>query len=160
MIAFFVPGEPAAQGRPRTRILRLGRRAVAQIYNPHNADEWKARVSIIARPFAPKPSLSGPVRLSATFLLPRPESHYRGKARELRLEAPLWHFIKPDGDNYAKALIDALTSVGMWHDDCQVADQRIMKFYTNDEPGCHVSIEPIDPCLTPTTLTENDRLLV
>lgn len=154
--AFFIPGSPAAQGRPRTRVIRMGRRSVAQIYNPHNADEWKARVSIIARSSmvgpAPAllklPPLLGAVRLSTTFLIERPRNHYRITKRfgtMLRADAPMWHIVKPDGDNFAKALMDAITGI-IWRDDSQVCDQRIQKLYINDDkPGCLVTIETIDP---------------
>jgi Holliday junction resolvase RusA-like endonuclease len=124
--------------------MRLGRRVVPQIYNPHTADEWKARVEIIARHYKPLVPLTGPVRLSATFLLPRPMTHY--KRGVLRPDAPQWHFCKPDGDNFQKALLDALTAAKMWHDDSQVADQQIRKLYTpeaDDPTGCFISLQAI-----------------
>lgn len=143
---FFIPGDPAAQGRPRTRVLRLGSRSVAQIYNPHNADDWKARVEIIARDYVPRAPLLGPIRLWAIFHVRRPQSHFR-RAKErfdLKPDSPVWHTSKPDGDNFAKALLDALTAVRMWADDSQVCDQRIQKVYcTDDKPGCLVTIQQI-----------------
>lgn len=155
MITFFVPGDPAAQGRPRTRVIRMGHRAVAQIYNPHNADDWKARVMLIARPHVPKAPMLGPIRLLLAFYIDRPNSHYRGKARVLRSEAPLWHIVKPDKDNFEKAVLDALTAVRMWNDDCQVCDGRTQKIYTNDgKPGCFVTIQQLEPILCPTLDTE------
>jgi Holliday junction resolvase RusA-like endonuclease len=146
MITFFVPGDPAAQARPRARVLRFGRRIAPQIYNPDNADEWKARIIISARPFVPKAPMLGPIRLHMTFQLRRPSTHYvRPKKRELlKPSAPLWHIIKPDFDNFAKALLDALTAVRMWADDCQVCDSRVLKIYcTDNKPGCLIGIEPI-----------------
>jgi Holliday junction resolvase RusA-like endonuclease len=145
-ITFFVPGEPAAQGRPRARVMRIGRRFAPQIYNPHNAEDWKARVSITARPFAPKAPMLGPIRVHMTFMLPRPQSHYvRSKERALlKPSAPLWHTSKPDFDNFAKALIDALTGIRMWADDSQVCDSRVLKIYSVDKkPGCLVTLEKI-----------------
>lgn len=147
LIQFFVPGLAAAQGRPRSRVIRMGRRHVPQIYNPHNADEWKARVQIIARPFIPVVPIIGPVRFAATFLINRPKDHYLKKGSVLKPDAPLWHFIKPDGDNFAKAILDALTDVKMWVDDSQVCDQRIQKIYLpdiDDIPGCFVTIQQIE----------------
>ena len=36
---------------------------------------------------------------------------------------------KPDVDNYAKELIDAMTAVGFWNDDAQVVDLKVVKYY-------------------------------
>jgi Holliday junction resolvase RusA-like endonuclease len=144
MIEFFVPGEPAAQGRPRTRVLRVGARHVAQIYNPHNADEWKARAQIIARPFLPSSPLLGPIRFALIFILRRPKSHYNRAG--LKPGAPLWHVSKPDTDNFVKAIKDALTVVRMWGDDSLICDEHVRKIYqpeADDVPGCFVKIEPI-----------------
>jgi Holliday junction resolvase RusA-like endonuclease len=145
VIEFFVPGIPKAQGRPRTRVIRRGKAAWAQIYNPHNADDWKARIQIIARPHAPRAPILGPVRLSLTFLLPRPQTHF--KRRVLRPDAPQWHAIKPDMDNFEKAILDAITVVKIWHDDSQIADKRTRKIYipeADDPPGCFVSLQAIE----------------
>ncbi len=118
----------------------MGSRSVAQIYNPHNADEWKARIQIMARPHVPRVPITGPVRLSVAFLLPRPQKHLRKGV--LRSDAPMWHTSKPDYDNFVKALLDALTEVRMWVDDSQVCDSRVRKIY-DETPGAFVSIEPI-----------------
>lgn len=142
-VSFFVSGEPMAQGRPRTRVVRMGRSSYAQIYNPHTADEWKAMVSILGRRAWDQGPIAGPIRLGATFFLPRPESHFKGKAHVLRVNAPLWHCFKPDSDNFIKAVLDALTGI-VWVDDAQVCDQRTIKIYTNDTPGCQIEIEPIE----------------
>ena len=36
---------------------------------------------------------------------------------------------RPDGDNYLKAIKDAMTDCGFWEDDAQVADERIVRTY-------------------------------
>lgn len=130
--------------------MRIGLRHVPQIYNPHNADEWKARIHIIARPHRPPAPILGPIQISLTFLLPRPKAHLKGAV--LRPEAPLWHASKPDMDNFEKAILDAITAVKIWHDDSQIADKRTRKIYTpeiDDPPGCFVSLQPIthDPLI-------------
>lgn len=146
IITFFVPGDPAAQGRPRARVMRIGHRFAPQIYNPHNAEDWKARVSITARPLAPRAPMLGPIRVHMTFFLPRPQSHYLRKGTLLKPSAPLWHTSRPDFDNFAKALVDALTGIRMWADDSQVCDARVLKIYCTDhrKPGCLVTVEMIN----------------
>ena len=65
---------------------------------------------------------SGPVVLTAHFLMPRPKSHYRtGRfAHVLKDSAPEHHTQKPDGDKLMRALMDSLTREGFLTDDCIV----------------------------------------
>ena len=51
---------------------------------------------------------------------------------------------KPDRDNSDKAVLDILTTIGMWRDDALVYDGRITKFYATktEAPGCYITIEP------------------
>ena len=66
---------------------------------------------------------AGPVAVTATFLMPRPRSHYRtGKrAGELRDDAPRYVDKRPDIDKLVRATLDALRSGGAYMDDSQVA---------------------------------------
>ena len=80
--------------------------------------------------------MRGPVDVRATFVFPRPKSHYlpaNGKRRDpvLRDDAPLWHVSPPDVDKLARSCLDALTGV-LWTDDAQVADIHARKVYCGD----------------------------
>jgi Holliday junction resolvase RusA-like endonuclease len=163
VIEFFIPGDPRPQGRPRTRVLRLGKRHVAQIYNPHNADDWKARCMIVARPFAPRPAFTGPIRFVCNFVIGRPKIHFRKGV--VKPDAPNWHTIKPDFDNFAKALVDALTAIRMWSDDSQLCDSRILKTYACCQSGALVRIEQLTTPPPPelchiSEFQKTDRLLM
>lgn len=59
-----------------------------------------------------------------------------------------------DGD---KAVLDALTDLGMWKDDGQVFAGEILKFYhaKNAAPGCHVVIKRLVQGADQTALFEN-----
>ena len=48
---------------------------------------------------------------------------------------------KPDFDNLAKSVCDALTDLGFWHDDSQVIFGKVMKFRTG-HPFVGVFIKP------------------
>src|SRR5699024_12325350 len=63
---------------------------------------------------------SGPVVLTAHFLMPRPKSHYRpGRfAHVLKDSAPEQHTQKPGGDQLVRALRDSPTREGFWTDGC------------------------------------------
>ena len=73
------------------------------------------------------------------FFLPRPKKHF--KKSELRPDAPYFHLKKPDFDNLAKAVSDALTILGWWNDDSQICDISIQKLYASGRPsGAEIEI--------------------
>ena len=65
------------------------------------------------------------------------------------IKAPrrLWGTYKttrPDCDNYAKELIDAMTAVGFWEDDAQVVDLHIVKRYA-EQATIYIRWEELAP---------------
>ncbi len=142
-IEFRVDGEPVGQPRPRAFARKFGSTYQARVYDPGTAEGWKSCIAAAALPHRPQTPLVGPIRLRLAFAMRRPKSHYRtGKySGELRADAPIWHIGTPDADNLAKAVLDALTQIGMWKDDAQVFSLHAGKRYTNYAPGCNVEIE-------------------
>lgn len=141
MIQFFVPGEPKSQPRPKAA--RIG--GFIRIYTPSTAKAWKGAVAKAAAPFL-RSKLSGPLALELCFRFARPKSHLK-KDGSLTSSAPLYHTKKPDADNLAKAVMDALTDAGLWEDDDQVIRLLVEKHYTSDEhpkEGCVVTLHPRD----------------
>lgn len=133
--AFTVIGDPKAQ--PRPRLSKHG------AYNPPTAKAWKAGVIYSATMAGLRDlRLTGPIAVTMDFHMPRPQSHLlRGS---IRANAPMWHTVKPDSDNLAKAALDALTDAGVWVDDSQVCDLHITKRYATDlAPGVHITIRAI-----------------
>lgn len=51
---------------------------------------------------------------------------------------------RPDCDNYAKELIDAMTAVGFWEDDAQVVDLHIVKRYA-EQATIYIRWEELAP---------------
>ena len=129
--SLFVPGTP--KGQPRPKAYRRGKHAA--VYDPGTAAEWKF---LIARAFeeAGIELPDGPLKLWLRFLMPRPKSHYRtGKrAGELKDSAPFWCTKKPDADNLAKAVMDAMP-LG---DDSRVVGLVIGKAYAGDVSGVQI----------------------
>lgn len=139
-LSFFAAGLPKAQ--PRAKARACGK--FAQVYNPKTADDWKMIVRYEAKRawlasgnIAP---FEGPLCVSLRFFFPRPKGHFRSNG-ELKPTAPQWHTSKPDRDNSDKAVLDALTNLGIWADDKQVCDGSIQKRYSNDAlVGCEITI--------------------
>lgn len=156
VIEFGVKGEPKGQPRPRAFARVIGGKAVARVYDAGTAEGWKSLIAEAVRPHLPPEPLACPLRLSVTFYMPRPKSHYRGGKveRGVRDGIPEAHTGKPDLDNMLKAVKDALSQVGLWADDCQVCEYgKIEKRYTltgmsgamwfGGTPGAWIKVEQL-----------------
>lgn len=135
---FYAHGKP--QPQPRPRMTKAG-----HAYNPPSADAWKAAVrsawaSITAAPF-PRA-----IRLRLRFILPRPKGHWTTKGKLVK-DAPAEPIGKPDVDNLAKAVMDALENAGAFPNDCAVLSLTVSKRYADREEsaGCRIIISEIDP---------------
>jgi len=126
-ITFTAYGVPEA--KPRARAASIG--STVRLYQPKTPKDWAAALRATAREFRPDSPTILPVRVDVVWFLPRPKAHYRtGKhAGELKVGVPIWHTKKPDRDNLDKAVLDCLTELGYWRDDCQVCLGELAKRY-------------------------------
>lgn len=145
LIRFTVTGTPATAGSKQAFPFKrhdgsLGVRVVDD--NPR-AKSWRSQVIDAARAAYSGPLLTGAIRLTLTFVRPRPQGHFRtGKnAGQVKDGAPKWPTTKPDCTKLTRAIEDALKSV-VWRDDAQVVQQVIAKAW--GEPArCLVGIEEL-----------------
>lgn len=122
---FILPITPTAQQRPRHA--RIGGHDVTYKSESQKANERTLEAYLL--PHRPKTPLSGPLELSFCAIFPIPRS-WTKKRREAALWGRMWHTSKPDTDNIAKQLKDAMTRLGFWQDDRQVAVYgRMEKLY-------------------------------
>ena len=144
-LSFFAPGTP--KGQPRVRAFVRGRHA--GVYDPGTADDFKACIHLAAKQALAgeymRPVFTGPIRCDAVFVFPRPKSHFTSKGF-IKPTAPMWHIQKPDRDNLDKCLLDTLTKLQMWGDDCQVCAGHISKRFTalDEASGCHITINTLE----------------
>lgn len=131
-ISFFVEGNPKAQPRPRATV----RGKHASIYDCGTANEWKYKVAMKLRETVKKLDIEPtdkPVVLYIDLQIARPKSHYYQSEKrkgDLKPNAPRWHTSKPDVDNFAKAIMDAINDSHLvWKDDSQVCFLQITKEY-------------------------------
>lgn len=128
-------GDPKPQ--PRMRHYRRGN--LVGGYTPPTADKWKVACAVAAHDAVGKP-WDGPIRLAIWFRLARPASHRR-KDGTLRPKAPARPSGRPDLDNLAKAVMDALNRIA-FNDDSQIVELILGKSYADDAPaGCVISME-------------------
>lgn len=138
-ITFYAQGVPKGQPRPKA----FARGGIASVYDPGTAEGWKGQVALAARPYLPSQPLDVALILHLEFYFPRPKGHYiAGKPeRGIRPTSPGYLTGKPDADNAAKAIMDALTTLRMWRDDAQVAHLIVRKLYDDGRgPGCIITI--------------------
>jgi Holliday junction resolvase RusA-like endonuclease len=123
--SLFVNGVPKAQPRPRMA-------SSGHVYNPDSADAWKeiVRTAFVA---INKPPIVKPIRLRVGFFLPRPKA--------MKGEAAVPHTKKPDVDNLLKAVMDSMTTAGVWKDDALVYATEAIKWYTAGKTGAQIIVE-------------------
>lgn len=146
IIEFTVIGEPKAQPRVRATV-RPGKngKAFASVYNPDTNKAWKASVRReVKAAFKGRPPYVGPVKVTIDAFFDRPAwLDFAGCATEA---IPM--IDKPDRDNLDKAILDVMTECGVWHDDCQVCQGPVRKWWApvNTQAGARIKVEevPID----------------
>lgn len=121
MITFTIYGNPVAQGRPKTFILKdkEGRAIRPVIYDPQNSRQWKDGIRAQSIPFRPPAPLEGALKLELRFYLARPKSLPKKVVD---------HIKKPDLKNLISAVEDSLSGV-FFHDDRQIVWLDARKFY-------------------------------
>ena len=130
-VTLTIPGEPVAKGRPRmTRTGHVYTPSKTRLYEAHIQDLWKAK-SVATLP------TGQPIRVSiaAFFAVPKSAS----KKQKMALDgAP--HIKKPDLDNVAKSVLDALNGLA-FDDDSRICLLRVTKQYTLDDPRVELTLE-------------------
>ncbi len=124
---FRIPMQPIGKGRGR--IVKLGKHA--GIKTPDKTRAWLTEFSMRAARYAPRVPLDCPVQVSIVAVFERPKRLRRKKDPDGRM----WHDRRPDADNVAKAVLDAMSR--WWADDSRVVHLDVVKLYTaKDEQPC------------------------
>lgn len=135
MIASFtIDCIPVAKGRPRIST----RGGFPRAYTPAKTRTFETMISERAKAaVGPMDPYKGAVEFEAHFSLPVPKS-WSKRDRVDALAGIIQPLGKPDWDNYAKALSDALNGI-VYADDSQIVSARITKRY-GEEPGVAVTV--------------------
>ena len=148
MIWFKYNGEPVGKGRPRVTA-RKGKgkdSAVwAHAYTPKKTKQFEddIRFEFMASTSETMPVYEKgiPLTMKCTFAFAVPKSYTR-KKRAACLSGELMHTHKPDADNVAKAVADALSGYA-FDDDSQIVNMILEKVYA-EESYVEVSIYPAE----------------
>lgn len=137
-VTVIVAGVPVTQGSMRGTV--VGGHPVVRHTNGAKIDIWRSRiVDAVHRQLGEEFELiTGPVRLSASFRLPRPSS-----VPKKRRTWPVGRR-SGDTDKYLRCLGDALTG-SVIVDDCQVVDASVTKDWANPgaQPGVVFTVEEV-----------------
>lgn len=137
MIEFEILGEACAKGRPRFR-------SVGKYVKPYNTEKTTNYENLVKLSFINsgcEPILEDePLCASLEIYVEIPKSASK-KKRNLMLEGSIRPTKKPDLDNVAKAILDALNGVA-FNDDKNVVELHVVKRYA-EQPKARVVIERI-----------------
>ncbi len=138
IVKFTVFGQPIGKGRPKFSTV-CGH---VNTYTPEKTANYETLVKYAYQSqcngirFDPKVPLD--VRITAYFKIPSSASKKRAKLMREHIIRPV---VKPDLDNVAKVVLDAVNGVA-FYDDSQIADMQVRKFY-DDSPRVVVTIRDI-----------------
>lgn len=127
-----IPGQPYPLKRAR-------RAKNGRMFDPPENVEAKKVIGWHTRNVVHAP-ISGPVKISVTFWIQRPKSHFRKFG--LKASAPDQHVQKPDVDNLIKAVLDGMNGIA-WADDTQVVQVEARKAWCDFDPNTFVEISAV-----------------
>ncbi|MFC0271105.1 RusA family crossover junction endodeoxyribonuclease [Metabacillus herbersteinensis] len=137
MIEFTIPGEAVAQGRPRASV----QRGKVQMRDPEKSKDFKSYVKLLASQHRPSKLLTGPLAVELRVYKPILQSFSNKKKLEAK-EGILRPVTKPDLDNHAKGVLDAMNKI-IYNDDSQIVTLLVSKFYS-DYPRVEVFIKELE----------------
>lgn len=138
MIRFTVLGVPVGKGRPK--FSTANGHAVA--YTPAKTTNYETLVRLSYQQQCNKYPFKKDEELAATIVayFPIPKSTSK-KNQALMQDCKIRHTKKPDCDNVAKAVLDALNGIA-YYDDSQIVALDVRKFYS-DEPRIEILIREL-----------------
>ena len=153
VLAFRVAGQPTTQGSKSAFVVKskaTGQpRAVMFDQKPERLQAWRESIRSTAAETAGDAwePLSGPVRVDLWLALPKPASTPKKRR--------VWPIggRSGDADKLARACLDAITQAGIWRDDSQVVELRVVKDYPEHvqqlSPGVIVRVWRVDSQVPP-----------
>lgn len=134
-LIFEVEGEPVAQGRPRFSSKNKVKRAI----DPPASRYYKMKVAHEAKNHKLAELIEGPVIMYIDICKPLTQELAKSKnKREAALSREILPIARPDVDNYAKGIKDALNGI-LYKDDSQIVELTVRKYYAK-EPKAVIKI--------------------
>lgn len=135
-LSLFVSGKPIAKARPRVN------RSTGRAYTPETTVTWEQSVGWQVREQLTRISIEQGLRLPLPFqgrvVIDMRFNFVKPRGTPKRVQHKLK---KPDYDNLAKGVTDALQTVGLYRDDAQVTDATVRKRFADEAHPEGVEIE-------------------
>ena len=132
---FTVPGEVCAKGRPRF----VNRGRFVQTYTPDKTVNYEnlVRLSFMQ---AGCEKLSGAIKAEIKVFMQMPKSESM-KKKAAMMAGQIRPTKKPDADNCAKSVLDALNKIA-FDDDSQIVELHVNKYYS-ENPRVTITLEEV-----------------
>lgn len=141
IIEFEIEGKAEPQGRPRATHTGIGKGI--RLYDPPKSKAYKRVVALKGRSYMAKNHLEAytePLRVTLGFYFKPPKSYSKKRLKSIESKYELY-IKKPDVDNLAKGVCDALNKI-CYEDDSQIVEMNIKKQYA-DRDYTTVKIEKV-----------------
>lgn len=133
-VKFTIPGIPIPKARPR--VVR------GHAFTPKKTKEYETLVQDVYNLTVGKYLGDSAIVATIDLYFPIPESYSKSKKKRIA-DGEIKHTKRPDVDNCAKAILDALNEVA-YKDDAQIVESRITKHYAVDgEVRAEVVLEEV-----------------
>mgnify|MGYP002686059653 CR=1 FL=1 len=129
MIEFFMPMIPPTATHQLKQVQVVNGKP--RFYEPAAVKAARAKLTAHLAGHRPPEPMDGPLSLMVKWCFPAKDKTNGS-----------WRTSRPDTDNLNKLLKDCMTALGFWHDDAQVAQEIIEKFWA-DLPGIYIRINKL-----------------
>lgn len=136
MVSFTVPGKPQGKARPRLNTY------TGRTYTPSKTGAYERLIALCFKQAGGK-KLSGAIEIKIECFYQIAKSHTKA-AKALMEAGQIQATIKPDVDNVAKAVLDALNGLA-FDDDKQVVRLEVSKRYDH-EARVEVEVKENEEC--------------
>ena len=137
IIAFCIPGQPVAKGRPR--FVRRGNHVAT--YSPEKTVNYESLVKMAAHyAMSDRKPLDTPIEINVFLWMQIPAS-WSKKKRQAAVAGTVHATSRPDSDNIAKGIFDGCNGI-VWKDDAQLVTINIQKKYA-ESPRADVVVSEL-----------------
>ena len=150
LATFTVPGQPEGKGRPRCSVIG----GKPRMRTPTKTRQYEARIATAAAfAWAGRPPLDVPVSVEVRAVKSRPKSRPKSVPLDAwKTNQRAWRGAKPDADNVAKAVLDALTMAGVLLDDVWAVRVVALSLYAAKGEAARTEVRIVRAAAVPSPL--------